>query len=199
MFKIVAFGDSIMQGKNAIQEEEHFLRLLSNKMGPNFEFINAGVGGNSAREAMERYERDVLSHDPDLIILEFGGNNTDRRPGREHRTVPVEEFRMHLENFKKGVPEGCKVIVMTFPPVINERYQACRTTPVGDVDGGIEKFRVITREFAAQNSYPLLDMYKLMYERRHELILPDGVHHNAAGHAFMAEKIYEALKDCLDL
>ena len=58
--KIVAFGDSITQGYG-VDPEQCWLKYLGKKLGNTFDLINAGVGGNSAREAMARYEKDVLS------------------------------------------------------------------------------------------------------------------------------------------
>ena len=81
--KIVAFGDSITEGlAGGITPEQNWLNQLSKKLGSGFELVNAGVGGNSSREAMARYERDVLAHDPDIVLLEFGGNNHDPAPER---------------------------------------------------------------------------------------------------------------------
>ena len=196
--KIVAFGDSIMEGKTGnIKPEEHFLTLLGEKLGSSFELINAGVGGLSARNSMERYEKDVLAHDPDLVILEFGGNNHDfRNPAR---IVPDEEFKGHLRTFKEKLPEGCRVLVLTFPPIIDEQHIFHKLKPEMKLDESLNTHRQIVRDFAEENHYPLLDLYKLMYPRRYELLLPDGVHHNQAGHAFLAEKLYEALKEYLDL
>lgn len=195
---IVAFGDSITAGKAGnISKEEHFLSILGSKLGDGFTLINAGVGGNSAREAMARYEKDVLSHDPDLIMLEFGGNNHDLQV--VERRVSDEEFREHLRVFKEKLPPHCKVLVMTFPPIINELHSYHKLAPEKDLDGDLESQRQIVRDFAAENGYPLLDLHKLMYEDRYELLLPDGVHHNRAGHALMGEKLYEVLKEYLDL
>ena len=86
--KIVAFGDSITEGRaGGITPEQNWLNLLGQKLGSDFELFNAGVGGNSAREAMGRFEKDVLSHAPDVVLLEFGGNNHDPAPERKARRV----------------------------------------------------------------------------------------------------------------
>lgn len=196
--KIVAFGDSITKGTSGqIRQEEHYLTLLGKKLGEGFTLINAGVGGNSAREAMARYEKEVLAHDPDLIMLEFGGNNHDI--WNPERRVSDDEFKEHLRVFKEKLPPQCKVLVMTFPPIINEQHVYYKHEPGKDVDGELNSQRQIVRDFAADNGYCLFDLYKAMYPYRHKLIFPDGVHHNPAGHAFMAEKLYEALKGFLDL
>lgn len=190
---IVAFGDSITQGTIGIKKEENWLLLLEKMCNdPALHFFNAGVGGNSAREAMARYEKDVLAKEPDLIFLEFGGNNRD--PWNEARRVDDEEFLSHLENFRAHLPAGCRVVVLTFPPLISQWHVYSKACPGRDIDKDVEPQREIVRNFARENHFPLLDLHKLMFSRKEELLLPDGVHFNPAGHQFFAEKMYELLK-----
>ena len=193
--RIVAFGDSITEGRaGGITPEQNWLTLLSKKLGGDFEFFNAGVGGNSAREAMARFERDVLSRNPDVVLLEFGGNNHDPAPERKARRVSDQEFRSLLEKFKAGLPAKCQVVMITFPPIISEQHQYFPRVPGGKVDEELHPQRQIVRDFAAENGYPLLDLYKEIYPRRHELIFPDGVHLNVAGQVFFAEKVARTLE-----
>ena len=192
---IVAFGDSITEGRTGVLPEQNWLLLLGKKLGPTFNLFNAGVGGNSAREAMARYERDVLAHHPDLVLLEFGGNNHDPHPERVARRVSDQEFTSLLRIFRDGLPSGCQVIMMTFPPIISEQHCYFKLVPDGKVDEELNPQRQIVRDFAAAQGWPLLDLYRLMYPRRHELILPDGVHLNPAGHVFLAEQVLLMLKN----
>ena len=196
---IVAFGDSITAGRTGITPEQNWLLLLGQKLGEGFTLFNAGVGGNSAREAMARYDNDVLAHNPDMILLEFGGNNHDPYPERRARRVSDDEFRALLQEFRRKLPKGCQVIMVTFPPIVNEHHVYYPHVPGGKVDEEIQPQRQIVRDFAAENGWPLLDLYNLIWPRRDELILPDGVHLNAAGNAFFAEKMYELLKSVLKL
>lgn len=191
--KIAAFGDSITEGKTGVGPEDNWLLKLDHLLEHKHILINAGHGGNSAREAMERYENDVLRHEPDIILLEFGGNNHDPRPERAYRKVSDEEFITLLEKFKAGLPEKCKVVVITFPPIINEQHIFYSLVPGGKLDEELQSQRQIVREFAARNEYPLLDLYTLIYPKRYELILPDGVHLSPAGHTFFAEQTAKLL------
>lgn len=190
--RIVAFGDSITEGKTGVTPEQNWLFLLGKKLGPRFELFNAGVGGNSAREAMARYEKDVLALKPDAILLEFGGNNND--PRNPVRQVDDAEFRQHLLDFRSRLPKNCKVVMITFPPIIDEQHAWTKMIPDGRLDDQLQSQRQIVRDFAAENHWPLLDLYRLMWDRRYELIQPDGVHFNPAGHVFFAEAVYQLIK-----
>ena len=53
-----------------------------------FKVINAGVGGESDREKMRRFESDVLAKAPDILLVQFGGNNAGFiSPDGVHLTV----------------------------------------------------------------------------------------------------------------
>ena len=190
--RIVAFGDSITQGIIGVTPDQNWLNLLEKKLGPRFELFNAGVGGNSAREAMARYEKDVLARKPDAILIEFGGNNND--PLKPERHVDDSEFKQHLLDFKSRLPEKCKVVMITFPPVIDEQHGYRKLIPDGKLDARLQSQRQIVRDFAKENGWPLLDLYRLMWDRRYELILPDGVHLNPAGQVFFADAVYQLMK-----
>jgi len=193
--RIVAFGDSITEGRTGVKLADNWLLKLGKKLGRKVSLYNAGVGGNSAREAMVRYESDVLARRPDVILLEFGGNNHDPAPERKRRRVSDREFRALLEKFKAGLPRNCKVVMITFPPIINEKHVYCKRVPGGKVDEELQNQRQIVRDFAKENGWPLLDLYKLIYPRRQEFILPDGVHLSPAGHTFFAEEAAKVLKE----
>ena len=191
---IVAFGDSITEGRTGVTPEDNWLLKLGSKLGKEYKLYNAGVGGNSAREAMRRYERDVLACNPDIVLVEFGGNNHDPSPLRKSRRVTDKEFRSLLEKFKAGLPANCKVVMITFPPIIDEQHVYFKRVPGGKVDAELQSQRQIVRDFARKNGYPLLDLYKLIYPRRYEFVLRDGVHLSPAGHTFFAEEVEKCLK-----
>ena len=191
--RIVAFGDSITEGVIGIRPEENWLRLLQNRLGDDFVTFNAGVGGNSAREAMARYERDVLARNPDLVIIEFGGNNTGLQD--PSRRVDDAEFVRHLTRFRDGLPKGCAVVAVTFPPLKEDWhrvYQGSPTNYVGDV--ALDSQRQIVRDFARQNGWPLVDLYAILKDRHEKFVLKDGVHLNADGQEAFADAVFDTLR-----
>lgn len=92
-YTIVGYGNSITEAiVQTPDENKRWLNILKHRLTnifPKDEFcvINAGVGGNSDREKIARLEKDVLAHNPDFILLEFGGNNSD--PNRPERRVSL--------------------------------------------------------------------------------------------------------------
>ena len=192
---IAAFGNSIMEGKTGISPHESWFSLLQNELGSSHTIINAGVGGNSAREAAARWEKDVLEKNPDFILLELGGNNHDPRPGHEFRRVDDEEFSAILKKLHSSLPEKFPVAALTFPPIINELHQFYPLVPGGKVDEELHSQREILRNFATEKGWDIVDLYKIFHPRRHELILPDGIHLNPAGHILLKNLILNMLKN----
>ena len=71
--------------------------------------INAGVSGDTAGHGLERVERDILRHDPDLVVVSFGLN--DATMGGKEK---VDEYANALKGiFEKIQAAGKEVIFMT--------------------------------------------------------------------------------------
>ena len=79
---IVAFGDSVTHGAllNEINYETVYWNLLRKKILSVRNYvpvnvINAGIGGITASNSLERMDKQVLAHNPDLVIVCFGLND----------------------------------------------------------------------------------------------------------------------------
>jgi len=211
---IVGFGDSITEATAGMPDEnKRWLNILKEKLSANFKeyrftVVNAGVGGNSAREAMARFEKDVVAKDPDVVILEFGGNNGDLvRPAR---IVTLEEFKMLLGKYKKGLPAKTKTIIVTFPPVLDDLHAYGKNPAfkeyfqkIGGIDKAVETYRAITREFAKANDFPVYDFYQELLSLgklngRMTYTMNDGVHLTGQGNLILAEGVFEIFKTMLN-
>jgi len=203
---IVAFGDSITL-ESRQSEDKRWVRLTESKLNgiyPNkvFRILNSGVGGNTSREGLARIEQDVLSHKPDYVLVEFGGN--DPTPDIE-RYVPFEEYESNLDcMWKKIVNEAkAQMLLLTFPPVINE-WHAYSKHQFYDKWGGfencVEQYRQITMNFAMKHAIVLIDINKalrkkIMHNSASRYILPDGVHLTDNGNSVVAETVFYSLQD----
>lgn len=94
---IVALGDSVTHGalNGEIDYETAYWNVLRKKILAIRDYvpvnvINAGIGGTSAIDAVKRLDRQVLTHQPDLIIICFGLN--DVNGSKEEYLTSLEEL-----------------------------------------------------------------------------------------------------------
>ena len=88
MFKILFQGDSITDGNRFKDEDLRWdlnhqighsyayivaAHLLKNHLGK-FEFVNRAVSGNTEKHLAERWQKDTLDHNPDLLSILLGIN-----------------------------------------------------------------------------------------------------------------------------
>ncbi len=114
---IVVFGDSVTHGAlNGFNDYETvYWNLLKKRLNSvrdsiPVNMINAGIGGITAKRSIERLERDVLSHHPDMVIVCFGLNDVNGA---------LEDYTYALSTiFEKCIRSGAEVIFMT-PNMLN--------------------------------------------------------------------------------
>ena len=125
---IVAFGDSVTHGA-VVRDEINYETVYWNRLRKKIldvrnyvpvNVINAGIGGITATGSLERIDRQVLAHNPDLVIVCFGLNDVNGT---------LEEYLSSLKIiFEKCTAFGTDVIFMT-PNMLNT-YVVPETEPV---------------------------------------------------------------------
>jgi len=160
--KIVAFGDSIIAGSALPPDEENWTDILSEKYGA--EIINAGIGGNTSYQGLLRIHDDVLIHNPDIVIINFGIN--DSMPTHPYRQNE-REFRFNMYEILRLVREaGAAPVLMTPNPIIegdSEAYLYSRHDPelfaqYGGAQALIDKYIDIIRDIAKVTGTALADV-----------------------------------------
>lgn len=122
---IAFLGDSVTQGCfecyrlceddiETVFDKEHayhrYIDRILTMLYPNvpLNIINAGISGGNAQAGLERLERDVLCHKPDLTVVCFGLNDCIGGPNK------LEIYKESLRNIFTALQEnGSEVIFMT--------------------------------------------------------------------------------------
>ena len=122
---IVALGDSVTHGAldGFIDYEMVYWNVLRKKINAIRDYvpvnvINAAIGGTTSKHALDRFERDVVNHNPDLVIVCFGLNEVN---------FPLEDFLSSLKIIFSRLKDICEVIYLT-PNMLNS-YVARDTPP----------------------------------------------------------------------
>jgi lysophospholipase L1-like esterase len=100
--KVVAFGDSFVEGQGATTSGG-FVSMLSEASG--IPIKNLGRGGDTSATARKRIDA-VLAEDPDVVIVLLGGNDALRR-------VPTTETETNLDSILGQLTaSGSRVVLL---------------------------------------------------------------------------------------
>ena len=75
--------------------------------------LNAGISGTTAAIGLERLERDVLTHNPDLVVVCFGLN--DARAGE----AGINEYSAAIDGIIKKLTDAGKEVIFMTPNMLN--------------------------------------------------------------------------------
>ena len=213
-FRVVAFGDSttaFRKGINKVYSQRLQEALSEWGQGYRFEVYNAGVRSHTTRDGRDRFERDVLSRRPDLVIIQFGLNDSciDVHRGKTGPRVRQTDYEQNLVYFISRLRErGGKVILMTPNPgrwsdAVKKKWGKPPYN-TGDPMG----FNLLNREYAEtvrrvarEMKVPLIDVYRLFVDydkkegRSMDELLPDGMHPNDAGHRMIVRALIPIIKE----
>ena len=176
--RVVHLGDSITDGHTYTLLLDKALRDagLTPWVG-----INAGVGGHTAKQSLDRLDRDVLAHQPDLVSLMIGTN--DAAQG-----VPLESYKQSVTAICDRLHKaGVKVMLLTAPP-LGEMQAAKRPS--------VEAYNAFLRDLAQQRSYALAEVFTPMaaaLEKGEEPLEGDHIHITFMGYQIIARAMLDAL------
>lgn len=206
---IVALGDSITVARRQ-EPENRWLNIVERELvarhpGTEFRVFNAGVGSECDREKMARFQSDVVDRRPDVVLLQFGGNNTGF--ANPQKRVKPNETEAYLEHIRAELPAETAIVAITFPRIVDERHSTTKLAgaqkflaPWGGLDGSAERFRTVVRDFARRHGCPLADLSESMRRApdSDKFTLPDGVHLTADGNRLLADLVLGCLADIVE-
>lgn len=167
---LICFGDSITAGYglDVSQAYPAALQHLLDTRGYHYHVINAGVSGNTSKDAVARVQS-ILAQHPDVVLVEFGGNDG-------LRGLPLDLTRRNLDAVLTTLQSAhAKILLVgiTLPPNYGQDY--------------IRSFDAIYREAATKHHVPLMPMlYDGIYTIP-DTIQGDGIHPTAKGSQLIAQ------------
>lgn len=134
--------------------------------------INAGIGGESAKNAINRLETDVFPQKPDRVFILFGMNDVGRElykeadPGEEtlkKREVALNDFRAFMEQLTdKLSAAGIRVDILS--PTPYDEYRPGENRLPGVNESGLAGCDKIARELAKKKNLGLVELHAPMTE-----------------------------------
>lgn len=190
--RIVFQGDSITEAGrrpgDGTSLGSGYVRLVADELGaahPGLRFVNRGVGGDRAADLRSRWQRDTTAHEPALVSVMVGVNDTWRRYDSGDPTSLAAYERDYRAVLEESRAAGARLLLIEpFLVPVDEGQWTWRE----DLDGRIHVVRRLAAEFGAG----LLCADGLLNQAaaRHggaDRIAGDGVHLTPLGHSLLAE------------
>lgn len=185
---IVCLGDSVTgvyyhTGGQRAYTDMLGLALKRSYPQANVTMVNAGISGHTTSNGLERLDKDVLKHRPDLVTIMFGLNDVTR--------VPPDQYRQNLKTLiSRCQATGSEVMLCTPNNVINTSDRPIEK---------LEQYCAIIHEVGRELSVPVSDCYRGLEAFRKQaplawrLLLSDEIHPNLDGHKRMAEILAQSI------
>lgn len=223
-YDFLLYGDSIARGviydedkEKYIVSDESFPALLQGKLKGVIN--NAARFGNTLIRAIGKLPNDVLRKNPDIVIIEFGGNDCDydweqvaSNPSGIH--VPKTDFNVFQKLMKSLIEtlekSGITPVLLNLPPIDADRYFkwiSKNSTVMGEnilkwlgsvskIYWWQERYNSAISTIANETKTRLIDIRStfLNHTDYREFLCIDGIHPNKHGHKIIAEKIFDYVK-----
>jgi len=178
--RILLVGDSLSAAYN-IPIEESWPVLLQQQLGRDrAELINASISGETTNGGRQRLPTLLRQHQPDILILELGGNDG-------LRGYPFSRTRDNLAAMIEAARQsGARVLLIgvRLPPNLGPAYN--------------RRFQKIFADLAAQYDIAYLPRFlEGVAASDAELMQSDGIHPTAAAQPILAQKVQQALEPLL--
>ena len=215
--KVVFLGDSITEA--GIYDKEvgvpsgdtliypkytGFITLLKKDIEDDIELIGKGVSGNKVSNLLERYKKDVLSLNPDIVFIYIGINDVWHKYSFGTGTDIIfyeNGLRKIIADIKN---KGARVILCT-PTVIGENkgeftlvneFKDIETMEI--MNGDLDAYSDVIRKLSSELNTDLLDLREIFMNYISEnnpnnessgITTYDGVHLNDLGNKLIADEM----------
>lgn len=223
--KIICFGDSLTRGVTYVKGR---MRILKDnypnqlaRLAESFteaEVVNKGVFNDNSELMIKRMDKDVLSENPDIVLISVGGNDCNffwdqvaANPEGSHQSiVPLDRYLDNVRTLALSLQaEKVTPFLLTLPPLDPARYYKTIAEKFGSgighwvsLVGGIEHWHGLynrkLKQLAEEMNIGLIDVrsYLKKADDLSRLISDDGIHLTAAGYKQMSEAVFLKLKSC---
>lgn len=173
---VLVIGDSL-SAAYGIRAEESWVTLLQERLGSAYEVVNASISGDTTGGGRARIGKTLATHEPDIVIIELGGNDG-------LRGLPIETIRDNLTAMAEAVvaEEALPVLAgMLMPPNLGPRYT--------------EAFQRVYEEVAEATGAALVPflLEGVALSEEGGLMQDDGIHPTAAAQVLLLDNVWKVL------
>ena len=174
-------GDSLSAGRG-VDLADTWINLLQARLdekGYGYRLVNASISGDTSGNGLRRLPRALRIHQPEIVIIELGGNDG-------LRGLPVELMRENLAAMiSASADSGAEVVLagMLIPPNYGEKYT--------------QDFAGVYPELAATFETPLIPFFMEDVALDPSRMQADGIHPNSGAQPILMETVWTTLQPTL--
>jgi acyl-CoA thioesterase-1 len=178
---VIVFGDSLSAGYG-IDVDQSWTALLQSRLnaqGYEHRVINASISGETTEGGKTRIGAALGNFDPDLVILELGGNDG-------LRGFPPEVMKGNLREIIETTRSAGSSIVLLgirIPTNYGPRYTAA--------------FENVYRELAEELDIPWIEFFMEGVALNESLMQDDGIHPNAEAQPILLDNAWPIIREAL--
>ena len=204
--RIVFVGDSVTDAGSSQPVGEGlfdnigfgYVRMIENLLSACYpelrlRITNSGISGNTSRDMLRRFDRDVLNLNADWVSICIGINDVWRQfdcPAIPEAYVELEEYKNNVEQMILKLKDSVKGIFICTPYYMEQNRKDMMRAKM-------DEYSEICRKLAQKHGCVLVDfqaMFDKYFTIRHSSCIAwDMVHPNQIGATLMAR---EFLKKC---
>lgn len=190
MSKTHPLGEGVGLGDHLGNGYVHAIYTLLSATYPEIHvrITNSGIGGNSSKQLLERWDKDALELHPDWVSICIGINdclNNFLYPERPEVLVSPEEYQMNLEKMITSVQDTVKGVFVMSPYIAEaNKSDAIRME--------MDKYRAKAAEVSKKYHCEYIDIQEMFdkhFEKRHQATIAwDRIHPNMTGSYLIAKE-----------
>ncbi len=178
---VLVFGDSLSAGYG-IDVDQSWPALLQSRLesqGYEHRVINASISGETTEGGVTRIARALENFNPELVILELGGNDG-------LRGFPPDRMKANLQTIIETTKASGAAVIMLgirIPTNYGPRYTGA--------------FENVYRELADQLSVLWIEFFMEGIALNKELMQEDGIHPNASAQSILLDNAWPIIRQAL--
>jgi len=194
---IVCLGDSLTEGygaskPNSVDKTRSYPAFLGEKV--TVTVVNAGISGDTTAGGLARIGKDVLAHNPQLVIILLGANDfTHMRPANEAK----KDLQSIINNIRDG---NRKIYLASFIGDSSWEASYISVIPGGltlELEAYLGEYKKMYSELKSENTD--IGYIANIWKGIENSDMSDLVHPNAEGYRKMADNIFNEIKPYLQV
>lgn len=158
--------------------------------------INKGIGGNRIIDLANRWEKDVIEKNPDIVSISIGINDVWRQIDQpQMEQVEPDEFKEIYDELIREIKEKTKATIILMEPTVIEEV----VSPEGN--NMLIPYVSVVQELAEKHETLILHTHEILLDYLSKSDYPatiDGVHMSPAGNMLLAKSWLQLAKHLLE-